>query len=39
MLCVEAKLSPQEAASLLDESRQLLAILTTIGRKAKHDRT
>ena len=39
MLCVEADLSPNEAAELLDESRQLLAILTTIGRKAKHART
>lgn len=39
MLCVEAKLSPEEATMLLDESRQLLAIITTIGRNAKRDRT
>ncbi|MEI6108090.1 MAG: four helix bundle protein [Opitutae bacterium] len=39
MLCVEAKLSPEEATKLLDESRQLLAIITTIGRKAKLTRT
>jgi four helix bundle protein len=38
MLCVEAKLSPAEAIQLLDESRQLLAIITTIGRKAKQGR-
>ena len=39
MLCVEAKLSPDEATKLLDESRQLLAIITAIGRNAKRDRT
>ena len=39
MLCVEANLSSEEAVSLLEESRELLAILTTIGRKAKHTRS
>ena len=35
LLCVEAPLVPREAAQLLDESRELLAILVTIGRNAK----
>jgi four helix bundle protein len=35
MLCVEAHLSSREAVPLLEESRELLAILTAIGRKAK----
>lgn len=35
MLCVEASLQPEKAAALLNESRELLAILVSIGRKAK----
>ena len=37
LLADEAFLSPQDAAPLLDESRQLIAILTTIVRKAKDE--
>lgn len=35
LICQRAKLGTQGIDSLLDEARQLLAILTTIGRKAK----
>jgi four helix bundle protein len=35
LICQRAKLGADGVASLLDEARQLLAILTTIGRKAK----
>ena len=34
-ICQRAGLGGKEVESLLDESRQLLAILTTIGRNAK----
>jgi four helix bundle protein len=35
ILCLESRLAAQEAEKLLDESRELLAILVTIGRNAK----
>jgi four helix bundle protein len=35
LICQRAKLGAHDIGSLLDEARQLLAILTTIGRKAK----
>lgn len=35
MLCVEASLDAEKAGALLDESRELLAIFVSIGRKAK----
>jgi four helix bundle protein len=35
LICHRAQLSTVSVEDLLDESRQLLAILTTIGRKAK----
>jgi four helix bundle protein len=35
ILCVEGGLAPSEAKALLVESRELLAILVTIGRNAK----
>jgi four helix bundle protein len=35
LICQHAKLGGHGIDSLLDEARQLLAILTTIGRKAK----
>ena len=38
VLCHEAGLSALEAGTLLKESRELLAILATIGRNAKRNR-
>jgi four helix bundle protein len=35
LICQRAKLGAYDPDGLLDEARQLLAILTTIGRKAK----
>ena len=38
LLCAEAKLCADKAIVLLEEARQLLAILVTIGRKSKQPR-
>ncbi|MDI1318904.1 MAG: four helix bundle protein [bacterium] len=37
ILCLESKLAATEATKLLTESRELLAILVTIGRNAKRN--